>query len=201
MKSKSIFSKFISLCCICGFFLIAFVLAEIYLRYRKDVLPLNLRNIILTKYNKRPDGIYYKDKRWNINIMKPNFKQEFFYNDYRWLHQSNEIGIRRSKNIEKADIIALGDSFIYGHGVPAENTLCNYLESISNKRVVNLGVQGDYPPSQYIRLKYLGLFLRPKIVLFFMNFPQDGSDFLMYRPKQEYISSIVLIPPRTILKM
>ncbi len=193
MKLKSIIS---SLALTIGVFLILFVLAETGLRYGHDVLPMPLKNILFSKYNKRSDGIYYKDKRWNINIMKPNFQQMVFYNGMGWQHRTNAIGIRDNQNIKQADIVVLGDSFTYGHGVGEENTLCKQLESLSSKRVANLGVQGDYPPSQYIRLKHLGLFLKPKIVLFFLNFPQDGADFLMYRPKKEYIDTIISdMPP------
>lgn len=192
MKSKPVI---ITLALLFSVFLALALLAEISLRYGHDVLPLSLKNILSSKYNKRPDGIYYRDSRWCINILKPNVNQMVVYNDYRWQHRTNAIGIRDDQNITQANIVALGDSFIYGHGLSAKDTLCQQLEYVSNKRVANLGVQGDYPPSQYIRLKHLGLYLKPKIVLFFLNFPQDGSDFLIYRPTQSYIDTIVSDAP------
>lgn len=171
--------------------MVALIVMEIGLRYAVHGLPMNLRNLLLSKYNRRPDGLYYKDIRWDINIMKPNLSKDLFYNGRQWRHKSNRLGIRDDEDIEQSDIVALGDSFIYGHGVQAEDTLCHSLESMSGKRVANLGIQGDYPPSEYIRLKHLGLFMRTETVLFFINGQQDLSDFLIYRPRPEYIDSII----------
>ncbi len=161
-KNKNIISKLI-LVCIC--FLVTLLFAELFLRFATDLLPMNFQNIVLQKYNRRADGIYYWDHEWNMTIIKPNFQQEMFANGYRWHHQSNEIGIRDDRNIEKAEIVVLGDSFIYGNGVEKEDTFSHYLEEISGKTVANLGVQADYPPNQYIRLKLLVLLLQHYNVL------------------------------------
>jgi len=167
-----------------GFFFVIFLFIELFLRFGNNLLPMNWRNLVLSKYNTRPDGIYFKDKDWNISKLKPNFEQEMFYNGYNWRHKSNAIGIRNDKDIERADIVVLGDSFVYGHGVNNNDTFCYYLQEISGRVVANLGIQGDYPLLQYIRLKYLALFLKPKIVLFFINGPQDEADFLINWPAQ-----------------
>ena len=164
---------------------------EIGLRYAVNELPMNLRNLLLSKYNRRPDGLYYKDIRWDMNVMKPNLSKDLFYNGRQWRHKSNRLGIRGGDDLKQSDIVALGDSFIYGHGVQDEDTLCYSLGSMTGKSVANLGIQGDYPPSEYIRLKYLGLFMRPEIVLFFINGQQDLSDFVIYRPGPKYINSII----------
>lgn len=192
MRTKQALFKFIMVCL--GLAL-AVLFTEGILRFGKDFLPRDLQNILMSKYNRRPDGIYYKNEKWQVNIIKPNSRQEIVYNGHRWLQQSNEIGIRSNRNIEHADIVALGDSFVYGHGVQIEDTLCHHLETISKKRVANLGVQGDYPISEYIRLKNLALFLKPEIVLFFLNISQDCSDFLIFRPTLKYIDSIISLPP------
>lgn len=168
---------------------------ELILRLTISLWPREIRNLILSKYTYAADGIYFHDPRWNIHIMKPNFRQEkMFYNDHWWYHKINSIGIRDSRNIDKADIIVLGDSMIYGPGVNIENTLCYYLEKSSGLKVANLGVQGDYPPHQYIRLKHLGLFLKPKIVLFSIN-EQDEIDFLLNKPTEEYINKLISEAP------
>jgi len=155
---------------------------------------MNLQNILLTKYNLRPDGIYFRDPEWNLHIMKPNFQQNMFYNGYRWIHRSNNFGIRDNHNFDTADIVLLGDSMVYGHGVNADGTSSHYLKNITGKVVANLGVQADYPPKQYIRLKHLALFLRPKIVLFFTG-KQDEFDYTNSRPSISYINRIIREQP------
>jgi len=42
------------------------------------------------------------------------------------------------------DIVLLGDSMVYGHGVYADGTSSHYLKNITGKVVANLGVQADY---------------------------------------------------------
>jgi hypothetical protein len=168
---------------------------ELFFRFGASLLPMNLQNILLTKYNSRPDGIYFHDPEWDIPILKPNFQQNMFYNGYRWIHRSNNFGIRDNHNFDTADIVLLGDSMVYGHGVNADETSSRYLKDITGKVVANLGVQADYPPKQYIRLKHLVLFLRPKIVLFFINGEQDKFDFANYRPTISYINRIIREQP------
>lgn len=174
--------------------LLTVLAAEAVLRLGIDVLPKNFQNILLSRYNRRPDGIYYRHDAWNINVLKPDRHMEIYYNALHWRHQTNDISIRSDRPVRQADIIALGDSFIYGHGVDIEDTLCRNLEKISQKSVANLGVQGDYPVSQFIRLKQLGLYLRPKLVLFFINREQDCSDFLIYRPNPADADAILSGP-------
>ncbi len=169
---------------------------ELILRLTVIFLPIELKNLILDKYSFDPAGIYYLDTDYTMHIMKPNFIQpKMFYNNYWWYHKTNNIGIRENRNIEQADIVVLGDSMIYGHGVNIENNMCSYLEKISGWKVANLGVQGDYPPFEYIRFKKLGLFLQPKLVLFFINGLQDESDFSAYSPTEAYIDKVISEAP------
>ncbi len=170
----------------------AVIALELSLRLTLNSQPRELANLILNKYTYMADGIYYYDPRWDIRIMKPNFGQpEMYYNGFWWHHKSNNIGIRAEEDIARADIVVLGDSLVYGHGVESDRTLTHYLEECSGLTVANLGVQADYPPSQYVRLKHLGLFLRPKTVLFFINGAQDEMDFSIYCPTMDYIDRII----------
>ena len=165
---------------------------ELSLRLTVSLWPREIRNLIFKKYGFEPSGIYFVDPRYDIHIMKPNFKQnKMFYNDHWWRHQTNKIGIRSNRDIKEADIVLLGDSMIYGHGINAESTLSYCLEKITGATVANLGVQADYPPYEYIRLKNLGLFLKPKVVLFFVNGWQDEHDFSFYRPTEYYINKLI----------
>ncbi len=107
---------------------------EIGLRLGKNALPMNIRNMLLSKYNHRAERIYFKDYQWYINILKPDFRQTLYYNGYQWQHQTNLLGIRANLNFTQAEIVVLGDSFIYGHGVNLEETLAYQLETILGKK-------------------------------------------------------------------
>ena len=160
-----------------------------------DFLPMNLRNIILSGYSTALNGIYFIDPHWKMAIMKPNYGRAMFYNGYKWHHEANSFGIRDDEDFEKADIVLLGDSMIYGHGLNLEDTVSENLEKISGLKVANLGVQADYPVKEYLRLKHLGLYFSPRVVLFFVLSKQDERDFetyLFHSPSpEEYIGSIV----------
>jgi len=192
MQKRSIIQKILILCVSLG---LMFLGLEIGLRLGKNVLPMNISNMLLSKYNHRAEWIYFKDDQWYINILKPDFRQTMNYNGYQWQHRTNQLGIRANLDFTQAEIVVLGDSFIYGHGVNLEETLAYQLETMLGKKVANLGVQGDYPPFELIRLIQLGLFLKPAIVLFFINGQQDLSDFLIYRPSPKYIKNIVAEKP------
>jgi len=166
---------------------------ELLLRLTSSFWPLQTQDVIFEKYTGEPGGIYFTDPRYDLQVMKPSFKQDkMFYGGRWWLHRSNKIGIRDNRDIKKADIVLLGDSVIYGHGVNVENSLADYLDRLSGFTVANLGTQADYPPYEYIRLKHLGLFLRPKVVLFFINGCNDGNDFAIYHPTEYFINKLIL---------
>ena len=111
-------------------FLVLFI--EAVGKFAVGILPTELKNLILTKYTFDPQGIYFRDSTYNMHKMKPNFVQpKMFYNNYRWYHQTNSLGIRDKKDMDAADIVLLGDSMIYGHGVNFEDTMGFNLEKIS----------------------------------------------------------------------
>ena len=174
----------------------AILCTELIIHLLLRFLPINVQNLVLTKYTTDISGIYFDDPRYNIQILKPDFLQkDMFFNGYYWRHKTNHIGIRDNRDIEKADIVLLGDSMVYGHGLNFADTIGYNLEKISGLTVANLALQGDYPPFEYVRLKKLGLFLRPRFVFFFIFGVQDESDFRHSRPSQGYIERIVKESP------
>jgi len=44
-----------------------------------------------------------------------------YYNRYVWTHEADALGFRNRGPIVPADVLLLGDSFIYGHGVEYES--------------------------------------------------------------------------------
>lgn len=192
---KSLRQAFFALLRVLCIVIITIILFELCLRLVMPVLPVTFKNFVLSKYNTRSYGIFFEDPEWHFQIMKPDFSQQMFYNGYYWNHKTNKIGIRASKDISQADIVVLGDSMLYGHGVNIEDTFCTNLERLSGLDVANLAATADYPSKEYLRLKRLGLFLKPRIVLFFINRSQDEYDFLSERPSRVYIDRIIEINP------
>jgi hypothetical protein len=175
---------------------VSLVFLELLLRLTINLWPVGFKTLLLCRFGYGPSDIFFFDSLKGIEIMKPNFYQpKMFFNDYWWSHRTNSIAIRDDKDIERADIVALGDSMVYGQGLNFENTICYYLEKSCGLRVANLGIQGDYPPISYIRLRDLGLFLKPKIVLFFINGGQDKSDLDIYAITKDYINKITSAQP------
>ena len=107
--------------------------------------------------------------------MKSNFRTRMFYNGYRWNHSTDSRGFRNQVSTGKTDVLLLGDSMIYGHGVDAESTISHHLENISGIRVYNMGQQGACMHEEYtFASEYIDELSPSHIILFFLN--NDLSD-------------------------
>ncbi|MDE0819727.1 MAG: hypothetical protein OSA95_01310, partial [Opitutales bacterium] len=81
--------------------------------------------------------------------MKINFRTRMFYYGYKWFHATDSRGFRNQVSAGKPDVLLLGDSMIYGHGVDAESTISHHLEKLSGIRVYNMGQQGACMHEEY----------------------------------------------------
>lgn len=146
------------------------VITEIFLRYSHELLPRSLSNEISTGYHDGFTGIYQYDPEMSMNAMKPDFTREMHFNGYRWLHKTDWIGFRNPINRRRADIVLLGDSMIYGHGVDEPQTVRHELESIVGLPVYNMGMQGASAHQEYQIMNKYVLRLEPKhVFLFFLT--------------------------------
>lgn len=74
-------------------------------------------------------------------------------------------GYRNARVPQKADIVALGDSWTYGNAAAASESWPSWLERATGKTVYNLGVYG-YGPTDYLHLlKLRGLALHPELII------------------------------------
>lgn len=168
---------------------------ELVLRLVAGFLPMTAQNVLLSKFYLDPDGICYHDPRHHIDNFKPNyFEPNVFFNGHRWRHQTNGQGIRADRDLPAADIVALGDSLIYGYGMNNGDTICDFIEKETGMTVANLGRIGDCPYEQYIRLRDLGLFFHPKVVLFFINSFQDEYDLMGHQLTPESVRTLLEEP-------
>jgi hypothetical protein len=159
-------------------------------------------NGALTRYSTRADGIYMFDRRLRMNFMIPNYRATMYYNGYVWEHRTDALGFRNDPLHVPADVVLLGDSVIYGHGVNYEHTVGHLLERRTGLRVANLGRQGDCAFQEaYLLTANLPVF-RPRVVVqvFSPNDIEDLYVFLANTAMEEFIAQPVeriTYPPRT----
>jgi hypothetical protein len=152
---------------------------EVVLRYFVQALPGSLANHLATGYTTEPSGIYRVDAGTKMLLMRPNYERVMYFNGYRWRHKTDSMGFRNPLDRPSADVLLLGDSMIYGHGVEETSTLRHYLENLLGEPVANLGVQGASIHQEYQILKRFGLTLHSRYALvFFLG--NDISDLTGY---------------------
>lgn len=141
-------------------------------------------NGVLTKYSTNPGGIYYFDPVLKMNFMLPSYNTEMVYNGYSWHHQTDQYGFRNHESRTRADIVLLGDSHTYGHGLEMEQTVGYFLERLTEHTVYNLGRQGDSSLQQAYLLTEQISRLQPRVVLYLFC-ENDIRDLYVYRTDNE----------------
>jgi hypothetical protein len=151
--------------------LLALGLVEGYLRLFPGTLPHALGNHVAFPYDARRNGIYRPDATMRMLAMRPHFERAMYFNGYRWHHRTDGMGFRNPVDRDRADIVLLGDSMIYGHGVEEPSTVRHHLERELGWPVANLGIQGASAHEEYQVLKRYGVALRPRyaFVFFLVN--------------------------------
>jgi hypothetical protein len=139
---------------------------EVTLRSWPTLLGNDFATGALSRYTAGAGGIYYADRNLRMFFMIPNHTATMFANGYVWRHETDALGFRNKPLHIPADLILLGDSMVYGHGVDFEHTLGYALERRTSLRVANLGRQGDCAYQEaYVLTAYLPVFT-PRVVVF-----------------------------------
>ncbi|MGH7343049.1 MAG: hypothetical protein ACREKH_21395, partial [Candidatus Rokuibacteriota bacterium] len=175
---------------------------EVTLRWRPTLLGQAFANGAASKYTLRPGGIYYSDRALGMRFMLPNHRTTMYYNGYVWQHETDALGFRNKPLHVPADVVLLGDSVVYGHGVDFEHTIGHYLERRTGLRVANLGRQADCAFQEaYLLTEYLPVF-RPRVVVhvFTANDIEDLYVLLRDEAMHAFLAQPVeriTYPPRT----
>ena len=98
-------------------FVAAVSVIEACLRLVPNVLPMRLQNAVYSRYDTTPTGMYFTDLPTKMNFLRPGYETTAFFNGYFWEHHADENGFRNPDAETAKDVLLLGDSFIYGHGV------------------------------------------------------------------------------------
>ncbi len=149
---------------------------EIGLRLALPVLPSALANELARAYSIGGDGIYTEDRNLKVMRMRPNYRRPMFFSGYRWTHQTDALGFRNPATLTQADVVLLGDSMIYGHGVEEPQTVASHLRADTGRSVANLGQQGIGIHEEYQFLMRYGRPLKPRwVFLFLLNNDLDDT--------------------------
>jgi hypothetical protein len=153
--------------------LIACILAslvfEVVLRTQPDLLSRGLTDQVRSKYRDSPGGIYYRDQVTSFRLMWEDFETSMYADGYQWHHQTDHRGFRNPPDCP-TDILILGDSHIYGHGVEQDETLTAILRSECHLGAYNMARQGDSLLEEYVLTRLYLDELKPKSVVAFVFF-------------------------------
>lgn len=151
------------------------LLFEVGLRLCGPLLPPRIGNFIYSAYGVTPAGIYVFDGMLTFQTMKKNFTTGNYFNGYFFDHASDAYGFRNPPGLTDPEVLLVGDSFIFGHGVDERYTVRNVLGQLTGKKVYNLSLTGNCLRQEYILLKVYLPVLQPRQVFLFA-FLNDAHD-------------------------
>jgi lysophospholipase L1-like esterase len=167
-------------------FVAAVVLLEVLLRIPSCPMPRSLRTALFQCYSSEyaDENIHFESAKLFINLPKPGVDHLCSWNGYVWHHHGDALGYRNPESPAQADVVLLGDSMTYGHGVEETSTAAHFLREELDRTVVNLGWTGDSPIQYLARLRNYALPLHPRVVIVFF-FENDLDDILLDRTPDE----------------
>lgn len=185
-----------------GAVLVVLLALELTLRQWPTLLGHAFANGARSRYTTRAGGIHYVDRALRMTFMIPDHRATMYYNGRVWEHETDALGFRNRPLHVPADVMLVGDSVVYGHGVDFEHTLGHQLERHFGLRAANLGQQGHCAFQQaYLVTAYLPVF-RPRAVVhvFTDNDIEDLYAFLADAAMRDFVAQPVeriTYPPRT----
>ena len=141
------------------------------------VRVLDFRTILNTPIKeptRRPDNLL--DPKL-LYIPKPHTRSAWQHIQYR--HDQN--GFRNETDFDAADTIVLGDSFIWGPHVAANDLMTAHLARELHRTVVNLGLPSYGPQQELEVLRRIGLGFRPQTCVWNFYEGNDLGDVLRYQ--------------------
>ena len=99
----------------------------------------------------------------------------------KWvIYKTDQYGLNNNyKDYNNSDIFILGDSYTEGHCSSPENNIAGQLESISNLKIINLGLAGSGPLMMLASAREYALKFNPKILIWY-HFHNDIINLQRY---------------------
>lgn len=148
-------------------------------------------NYAYSRYHHYVGGIYDLDAHEG-KVLRPGVVRETYLNGYHWRHDANAQGFR-GPALAHADAVFVGDSMIYGQGVETEQAVPARFGARTGQRVANLGIAGTGLIQSWLRLRRVGMPLKPRLI-FVCAHPNDLGDVSQfYSPAevQRFVASPV----------
>lgn len=163
--------------------LLAFFVLEILVSNRAIPLSPAAGAYVHGCYEKSlPDRMIHASIRpLKVGIHRPGFEGDCYWLGHAWRHRSDAYGWRNPETWDTADIVLLGDSMIYGHGVEEDETAAAFLRGLTGSRVVNMGITGGSPVHYLAYVRNFALPLEPEVIVVF-TFGNDLWDIRDTRP-------------------
>jgi lysophospholipase L1-like esterase len=104
-------------------------------------------------------------------------------------------GFRNDSDVTKADLVAIGDSFVEGAETAQSKTVVAELARCLEITAVNLGQSGYGPQQELIVLKRYGLPLSPRVVVWFVFGGNDLTDVDAYESRRQRLDEFLAPQP------
>src|SRR5262249_37749911 len=99
---------------------------------------------------------------------------------YRWDLRYDWHGFRNERDLERAGIVVIGDSFVESMTTPSESLVTSVLAKLRGETVANLGQYQYGPQQELVVLRRYGLPLRPHTVVWMFSEASDLADTIRY---------------------
>jgi hypothetical protein len=99
---------------------------------------------------------------------------------YRWDLRYDWHGFRNERDLERAGIVVIGDSFVESMTTPSESLVTSVLANLRGETVANLGQYQYGPQQELVVLRRYGLPLRPHTVVWMFSEASDLADTIRY---------------------
>ncbi len=144
---------------------------------------LTLSNALRTRQGSFPGGMYVRLPESDLRFQRPDLAVENTWNGYTWLHRTDHRGFRNPPDAV-TEVLLLGDSLIYGHGVEEGETVAAQLRRRHRLSAYNMARQGDGPYQSYVLFRLFYPELAPRRVILF-PFVNDVWDLHLSRSSEQ----------------
>jgi hypothetical protein len=163
-------------------FAVVIASAECVLRAVPGLLTGSIANCAYGGYHCESGGIYKRDRHLGLALRR-NCSREIYWNGHWWHHATNSEGYRGAA-VAHADAVFLGDSMVYGHGVEEDQTVPHCFGVRAGCTVANFGQQGTCLIQMAMRMRHIGVGLKPRVVFACSHF-NDIEEATGWYPESE----------------
>jgi hypothetical protein len=169
---------------VCIGVLLTLLLVEAALQLAPRLFSRGVQHLAFSRYDALPGGMYVKEKQTRMRVMRANVAMRAYSHGYWWRHATDALGFRSPPNLERRDVLLLGDSLIYGHGVEEGQTVAHFLRSEHQVAAYNMGRQGRCLYECYVTYRLHAEELQPEAAVLFV-FLNDVLDLVNRRRPEE----------------